>query len=121
MLYKVTPFGYFSRVTKVSRGPWFQHANVEDDGLEYYYSYSSNGEKLYLVSNNLPLADREHLGHMYKGIKRHQGLAWLTGLWLGMETVLRCAYFRRMAWGWRLVSVVGVGWIFKSIFSAYHA
>ena len=33
MLYKVSPFGYFSRVAKVSRGPWFQEHLVEDDGL----------------------------------------------------------------------------------------
>lgn len=37
MLYKVSPFGYFARVSKISRGPWFDEANVEEDGLEYFY------------------------------------------------------------------------------------
>ena len=61
MLYKVTPFGYFGRVTKVSRGPWFREMWVEEDGLEYFYVYN-NGEGItYLLSNNIPVEDREKL------------------------------------------------------------
>ena len=40
MLYKVSPFGYFDRVSKVSRGPWFEEQFVEEDGLEYFYAYA---------------------------------------------------------------------------------
>ena len=121
MLYKVGPFGYFSRTTKISRGPWFEHHKVEDDGLEYYYSYSVNGEKFYLLSNNIPIEDRERINQFYHGISRHQNLAWFAGLWLGVESVMRCGYFRRMAWGWRIVSVFGIGLVFKNLVSAYHA
>lgn len=39
MLYKVGPTGYFGRVSKVSRGPWFKENFIEEDGLEYYYEY----------------------------------------------------------------------------------
>ena len=55
MLYKVSPFGYFSRVSKVSRGPWFQEYMVEDDGLEWFYVYPINGENVHLLSNNVPI------------------------------------------------------------------
>ena len=55
MLYKVSPFGYFGRVKKVSRGPWFQEHMVEDDGLEYFYVYNQAGEVVYLLTNNVPL------------------------------------------------------------------
>lgn len=59
MLYKVSPFGYFSRVSKVSRGPWFQEHQVEDDGLEWFYVFGNGqGEPVYLLSNNVPLEDR---------------------------------------------------------------
>ena len=61
MLYKVSPFGYFGRMPKVSRGAWFEEYKVEDDGLEWYYVYKVNGQTTYLLSNNLALHDREHL------------------------------------------------------------
>lgn len=61
MLYKVSPFGYFSRVSKVSKGPWFNEAFAEEDGLEYFYFYAQGGEQRYLLSNNIPFEDRETL------------------------------------------------------------
>ena len=42
MLYKVSPFGYFGRVNKVSRGPWFNEYFVEEDGLEQYYVFAGD-------------------------------------------------------------------------------
>jgi hypothetical protein len=90
MLYKVSPFGYFSRVAKVSRGPWFQEHNVEDDGLEWFYVYGNGtGEPMYLLSNNVPLEDRERLDRLYKAFARNKALAWTASLWLGFETVTR--------------------------------
>jgi hypothetical protein len=41
MLYKVDPMGYFGRVQKFSRGPWFNERNVEEDGLDYFYVYGN--------------------------------------------------------------------------------
>ena len=43
MLYKVTPFGYFGRPPKFSRGANFEEYKVEDDGLEQYYVYKVSG------------------------------------------------------------------------------
>lgn len=54
MLYKVSPFGYFARPTKISRGPWFNENAVEEDGLEYFYLYHNGSEHVYLLSSNLP-------------------------------------------------------------------
>jgi hypothetical protein len=54
MLYKVSPFGYFARVSKVSRGPWFNESKVEEDGLEYFYLFGNGGTPVYLLSNNIP-------------------------------------------------------------------
>lgn len=53
MLYKVDPMGYFGRVQKFSRGPWFQEALIEEDGLEYYYAYATQNGLTYLLSNNI--------------------------------------------------------------------
>lgn len=116
MLYKVSPFGYFSRVSKVSRGPWFQEHNVEDDGLEWFYVYGQDGEPVYLLSNNIALEDRERLDRIYKAYVRNRGLAWAAGLWLGFETVARVQYFRSMAIGWKAVSLLGSAFLYKNAF-----
>jgi len=116
MLYKVSPFGYFSRVAKVSRGPWFQEYMAEDDGLEWFYTYPSNGEMIYLLSNNIPLEDRERLDYLYKAYLRNRGLAWAAGLWLSFETISRVGYFKKLAWGWRALSFVGVGYLYNQVF-----
>ncbi len=121
MLYKVSPFGYFGRVAKVSRGPWFNEWNVEEDGLEYFYVYG-NGEGLsYLLTNNVPLEDREKLDRLYQGYRRNKWLSWGAGMWLGMETVLKVGYFKKMAFGWRCLSLFGTAFLYKTAFQAYNA
>lgn len=121
MLYKVSPFGYFGRVAKISRGPWFNEWNVEEDGLEYFYVYG-NGEGLsYLLSNNVPLEDREKLDRLFHGYRRNKYLSWAAGLWLGTETVLRAGYFKKMAIGWRCLSLFGTAFLYKTAFQAYNA
>jgi hypothetical protein len=116
MLYKVSPFGYFGRVSKVSRGPWFQEHNVEDDGLEWFYIYYNNGERTHLLSNNVPLEDRERLDRLYHAFNRNRMLAWAGGIWLGVETVSRIGYFSKMAAGWKLLSLFGVGFVYNQVF-----
>ena len=116
MLYKVSPFGYFSRVAKVSRGPWFQEYMVEDDGLEWFYVYPHNGENVHLLSNNVPIEDRERLDNLFKAYCRNRGLAWGAGLWLSFETISRVGYFRKLAWGWKTLSFLGVGFFYNQIF-----
>ena len=71
MLYKVSPFGYFGRVSKVSRGPWFDEPYVEEDGLEYFYTFGSGGQTNYLLSNNIPIDDREKLQYFYYAYSRN--------------------------------------------------
>ena len=59
---------------------------TEDDGLEYYYQFKDEeGKKLYLLSNNLPLKDRENLDKLYKGYTRQQYLTQAVGLLGGLE------------------------------------
>jgi hypothetical protein len=121
MLYKVSPFGYFSRVSKVSRGPWFQEHLVEDDGLEWFYVFGNgNGEPAFLLSNSVPLEDRERLDRLYKAFQRNRALAWAGGLWLGFETVTRVGYFSRMAVGWKVLSLVGTAFLYKNVFQAFN-
>ena len=120
MLYKASPFGYFGRVTKVSRGPWFQEANVEEDGLEYFYVFGNEGAPVYLLSNNIPIEDREKLQKMWYGMERNRKLAWFGGLWLGVETVLRVPYFKSFALGWKVLSVFGSALVYKTMFTALN-
>ena len=65
-MYKFDSMGYFAGVSKVSRGPWFRRIYVEDDGLEWYYTFLDNdGNKCYLLSNNIPVEDRTKLTYLY--------------------------------------------------------
>lgn len=121
MLYKVSPFGYFGRVAKVSRGPWFNEWNVEEDGLEYFYVYGGNADGLnYLLTNNVPLEDRERLERLYKGYRRNKYMAWAAGFWIGFETVVRVPYFKKMAIGWRCLSLIGTAMVAKTGFQYYN-
>lgn len=115
---RLTPPGYFKRPTKVSRGPWFKEPfTSEDDGLEYYYQFKNgDGQTKYLLSNNVPLADRENLERLYKGYTRNYSLSKFVGFFLGAEAVLRIPYFQRMAYGWRFLSFVGIGlWLTEEV------
>ena len=121
MLYKVSPFGYFGRMPKVSRGAWFEEYKVEDDGLEWYYVYKVNGQTTYLLSNNLALHDRENLSRFWQALERNNSLAGFAGLYLGLETVLRVPYFKKMALGWRALSLIGTGLLYKQAIQAYNS
>lgn len=116
-MYKVSPFGYFARPEKISQGPWFKEFFVEEDGLEYYYHFHDGASKQVLLSNNVPVHDRDNLDRIYRGYKRAKTLATVGGLWLGVETVLRVPYFKTMATGWRILSAIGLGIAFKLDFN----
>ena len=63
---------------------------TEDDGLEYYYQFKDEeGKKMYLLSNNLPLKDRENLEMMYKGYVRNQNINSAIGFLGGLEIYRR--------------------------------
>jgi hypothetical protein len=90
MLYKVTAMGYFGGVAKVSRGPWFKDYFVEDDGLDWFYTFlDSDNNKCYLLSNNIQFEDREALSRMYHSQVRNNRIAWFFGAWAGVELCLR--------------------------------
>ena len=112
MLYKVNPIGYFGRVNKISRGPWFREQFVEEDGLEYFYVYHNGDAKTYLLTNNIPIEDREKLQGLYYGLERNRKLAWFGGMWLSLETILRVPYLRKMAIGWKVVSWFGCAFVY---------
>ena len=122
MLYKVTPFGYFGRVSQISRGPWFAEMHVEDDGLEWYYVYLDGARNVkYLLSSNMSYDDRECFARMFWAQRRCSLLATAAGAFVGFEVVSRHPYFRGMATGWRLCSLLAVGYTAKTVFNMWNA
>lgn len=118
-------YGIQSRVggvAQASRGPWFKDWWVEDDGLEWFYTFLDNdGNKCWLLSNNLSLQDRERFAHLYHTNTRNNRISWTLGTWLGFETVCRVPYFRSMALGWRFCSCLGLAFTYKSLMMSYSA
>lgn len=107
---RLVPPGYFSKPLKISRGPWFKELMAEDDGLDYYYTYKNlEGDKKYLLSNNIPLRDRENIEKLYRGYRRNGVLSMFAGFWAGAEIVSRVAYFKKMAPGFRFLTWIGIG------------
>ena len=121
MLDKVDPFGYMGRVSKLSRGPWFRTWDIEEDGLEHFYSFTYMGFQQYLLSNNVPIQDRERMQNLFRAIKRNNQMAWCAGLYLAFETSLRIPYLKSVALGWRVLSVFGIGFAYKLGFSYYNS
>jgi len=63
---------------------------VEDDGLDWFYGFLDNdGNKCWLLSNNLSLEDRNKLGHLYHTNTRNNRIASFAGLWFGFEVVAK--------------------------------
>jgi hypothetical protein len=107
-------------VHQASRGTWFKDFFVEDDGLEWFYTFLDNdGRKCWLLSNNLPLADRERLGHLFHTNARNNRISWVLGSWLGFETMCRAAYFKKMAIGWKICSGIVASFVYKSLLMGY--
>lgn len=102
--------GPFARPSKVSKGPWFREYFVEDDGLEYYYTYKNGeGESKNLLSNNVPLKDRENLERLYTSYKRNSALSTFAGLWTSFELVTRVPYLKRLLPGYRILAFFALG------------
>ena len=109
-------------VPQWSRGPWFRKFIVEDDGLDWFYAFLDNdGNKCFLVSNNIPIRDRTKLSYLYHTNTRNNQLSWAAGLWFGFELVSRNAYFRQMALGWRFCSWLGVAYFSKQLLMSVSA
>jgi hypothetical protein len=122
MLYKISAMGYFGGVAKVSRGPWFKEFFVEDDGMDWFYTFLDNdGNKVYLLSNNMEALDREQMSYMYSTMVRNNRISWLFGAWMGMEAMTRHSYLKSMAMGWRIMSFVGLSFVFKNALMGYSS
>ena len=122
MFYNISSVGYFGGVAKASRGPWFNEHFVEDDGMDWFYCFrNADGKLVYLLSNNLALKDRESLSNLYHSMLRNNRISWLAGLWLGFETVTRVGYFRSMALGWKMLSLFGLGYIYKGALMSWSS
>ena len=122
MLYKSGPFGYFGRVQQHSRGPWFAEMFVEDDGLEWFYIFGDNaGNTKYLLSSNMSYDDRTEYARLFWAQRRVNILASFAGLGVGFEVVNRLPYFKRMAIGWKVVSMLSVAYAAKRCFNMWNA
>lgn len=116
MLYKISSMGYFGGVAKVSKGPWFRDFYVEDDGLDWFYTFiDGEGKKCYLLSNNMAVADREHLGYLYKTMWRNNWMSWGLGLYLSFETVNNVGRLAKMAKGWKYLNLFLIAYLYKSV------
>jgi hypothetical protein len=74
-----------------------------------------------LLTNNIPLEERDRLQRLYYGLQRNRAFAWFGGLYLGFETVTRVPYFSKLAIGWKALALLGTGFVYKTLFSAYNA
>ena len=121
MLYKIDSMGYFGGVSKVSRGPWFRTLYVEEDGLDYWYYYKDlDGKEVYLLSNNLTVKDRGDLAALHSEMVRTNRIGWFAGSWLGYEVMMNTPRLKALAPGYRFLSVIGLGWVFKSFIMQYY-
>ena len=122
MLYKIGSMGYFGGVAKVSRGPWFRDYWVEDDGLDWFYTFLNNdSQKCYLLSNNMSIEDRNKMSHLYHTMVRNNRISWFAGSWLAFEIVTRDSYFRKLALGWKGVNCLLMAFVFKSVFMSWSS
>ena len=48
-------------------------------------------------------------------------MAFAGGLWIGVEVGLRAACFKKMAIGWRVLSMLGMGWGLGKVFAHFNA
>jgi len=117
MLYKVSPMGYFGRVTQISNGPWFDQSHAEEDNLEIYFRINDENGTNYLLSNNMSYADREDFVRLYKAHSRADWMGWAAGMAISAEVALKYPYFKKMAVGWRFASFLGMGTIMNGLFN----
>ena len=118
MAFNTNHMGYFGAKEKVSRGPWFKTFFIEDDGLEYFYRFNSKGQTHCLLTNNVPLKDRERMQRHYSQIVRNTGIEWIFSAWVGWEVFSIVPYFRTVAPGWKVLSVIGLASLVR--FGVHH-
>ena len=73
----------------------------------------------YLLSNNMSYKDRTDMGHLYKAYRRSEGLVSAMSLWMAVETALRVPQIKKMAIGWKLLSIYGVYFGYSQVGNFY--
>ena len=95
---------------------------VEHDGLDWYYTYTNaDGKDQYLLSNNIPIADRTKFENLFFTHWRNSRISMGLGAFAAFETVLRVNYFKKMAIGWRTLSGLGFSWLYYQLLMAYSS
>lgn len=69
-----------------------------------------------MLSNNLAIEDRERLSSLYFSMQRNNKIAWFAGMFLSVETMMHVQYLKKMPLGWRVPSLFGLGFLYKSFF-----
>ncbi len=119
---KFSPSGYMGGVPKISRGPWFKEYKVEDDGLDWFYSFRDyEGNTSYLLSNNMELKDRQAFDSLYWTMDRNKKVFGFLGAWISFEVVAKMGYFKGMAPGWKFLSWGAIALFFQNGFMAYSS
>ena len=122
MFHKISPAGYFGGVQKISRGPWFKEYLVEDDGLDWFYQvFDYDGTVNYLLSNNMPMKDREQLQSLYWTQYRNSKISTWVAMYLSFEACARFSCFKGMAIGWKALSWCGMSYVAHHMLMAYQA
>lgn len=113
---------YFGGASLFSRGPWWREFWIDDDGLDWFLRFTDNdGNFNYLLTNNLPLRDREQLYGLYKTSVRNHRISSFIGLWVGFELVTKLRYCKSSALGWRFVQWLAMSFAVKEGLTAYSA
>lgn len=73
------------------------------------------------MSNNIPVKDRASMDALYHEQVRTNRLAWLFGTYLGYESVMRINRLKGLAPGWRFLSMLGFGWMYKQVGMSYYS
>ena len=53
------------------------------------------------------------MDRLWQAQGRCQGMAWFAAYWLSAESVLRLPQLRRLAYGWKFLSLIGLAQLYK--------
>ena len=111
----------FAPVAILDQAAWYKQAWAEDDGLEKYYRHynRSTGQFNYLLSNNMTYKDRTQFDYLFKAHKRADYIVHAFSFWAAFETLQRVSQLKKLAIGWKVVSLFGIAWSYKQVGNYY--
>ena len=96
--------------------------NAEDDGMEVMYTYvDDKGAVRYLLSNNMPVVDRNAFANLISAQTRAHWLTAGASLLCGIEFSLKNPRMRAMAVGWRFLTCTGISALTYSVLIQYSS